>query len=969
MNLLQLNVNRSKASQSLLYANAVKTGADILIVSEPNRNSISGNNWKADPEGDSAILLLNTRKAILQGGSGRGFVWLELTDLRIFSCYFSPNKALGEIEQALDELGEAIRGSRKGAIIAGDFNAKSPVWGEHREDARGRLVTDWAAGLGLTCLNEGTVPTFVRGESSSRLDITFCTEGVERKLETWTVLDTETLSDHQCIDIKLSSEQRVTPQYSRGWRVDTPGCERLRVKIQEMMDRVLRNDSESLTGTLGRACEESLQKRGLHSRKKPAYWWTAELGGLRKQCLAARRRVVRENRRTRGRAPEQLKAALSNARREFRTGILKSMNLRWKEVCENINQDVWGKGYQIVMRKIGRPLPVLSPDLLQQVVETLFPRHPAVKYEEMAVTEIPLFTMDELEKAWKRLKTRRSAGPDGIPPEAVRLAAENQPGKVLQVMNAALVNEDFPKEWKRAKLILLKKEGKPDNLPSSYRPLCLLDTLGKLLEHLLLSRLNDEVERTGGLAQNQFGFREGCSTISAIQKVLQLADNAANRGRSLKLIPAVITLDVRNAFNSASWQIILDVLKERGVKDYLRRIIQQYFTDRKILVESEQESYEVDISSGVPQGSILGPALWNIMYDGVLRLALPVGVTSVGYADDLALVITAKTEQLLMVRANRAIHQVDTWLQLNGLRLAPEKTEAIVLAGRRTLADITFQANGIPIRPVKKLRYLGVWLDHRRSFQVHVNEVSKRSDRVAGCLGRLMGNISGPSPSKRKLLASVVESISLYAAPVWARALTSATAKRQLNKVQRKMAIRVCSGYRTISNEAAFVIAGIPPLDLLARERTDRYTGMEKSLAREALLARWQDRWATSQKGAWTRKLIPDLAKWVQRDHGEPDFYLTQFLSGHGHFQTYLCKMHIANSADCRYCGEEDTPDHTVLDCDRWYQLRRGYLAELGDVTTDNLADKMLESPEKWETFKKMVRAILSRKKEEEREL
>lgn len=67
-----------------------------------------------------------------------------------------------------------------------------------------------------------------------------------------------------------------------------------------------------------------------------------------------------------------------------------------------------------------------------------------------------------------------------------------------------------------AKLIFLKKKGKPDNLPSSYRLLCLLDTLGKLLEHLLLARLRDEIERTGKLAKNQFGFREGPSTISAV---------------------------------------------------------------------------------------------------------------------------------------------------------------------------------------------------------------------------------------------------------------------------------------------------------------------------------------------------------------------------------------------------------------------------------------------------------------------
>lgn len=666
-------------------------------------------------------------------------------------------------------------------------------------------------------------------------------------------------------------------------------------------------------------------------------------------------------------AQEHFKIALAVARRQFREGILKSMKSRWKEVCESVDEDVWGKGYQIVMKKFGRPLPVLSHDMMLQVTDTLFPKHPGVSYEELAATEIPLFTEGELEKAWKRLKTRRSPGPNGIPPEAVRLAAEIQPGRVLQVMNSALVNEDFPAEWKKARLVVLKKEGKPDNLPSSYRPLCLLDTLGKLLEQLLLSRLNEEIELTGGLAENQFGFREGRSTVDAIQKVVQLTDNAVGGGRSRRLIPAVITLDIRNAFNSASWQHILDVLKRRGVKEYLRRMIQQYFKERTILVESEQECLELEVSSGVPQGSILGPTLWNIMYDGVFHLPLPVGVSLVGYADDIAMVVTGRTEHLLMAKANRALIQVDDWLQLHGLELAPEKTEAIIMAGGRRLQHIAFEVNGTLIRPALKLKYLGVWLDHRRSFKVHVEEVCKKSARVAGSLSRLMSNVGGPSPSKRRLLSTVVDSITLYAAPVWVRAISTVGVRKKLNQVQRRMALRVCSGYRTVSAEAAFVLAGVPPLDLLVQERSDRHAGMDKTQAREAMLACWQERWTNCQKGAWTRRLIPDVVRWIGRNHGELDFYLTQFLSGHGDFQAYLCRMHLSNTSDCRYCGEEDTPDHTVLECDRWYQLRRTYLLELGDTTMDNFVDVMLESARKWELVKGMVREILSRKKHEGR--
>lgn len=123
-------------------------------------------------------------------------MWVELTEYRLFSCYYSPNKPMEQINVALHELADAVRSSKKGAIICGDSNAKYPEWGETRKDVRGRILLEWAAALHLDCLNESTEPTFVRGESALILDITFCTEGQAGKTESWKILETETLRVH-----------------------------------------------------------------------------------------------------------------------------------------------------------------------------------------------------------------------------------------------------------------------------------------------------------------------------------------------------------------------------------------------------------------------------------------------------------------------------------------------------------------------------------------------------------------------------------------------------------------------------------------------------------------------------------------------------------------------------------------------------------------------------------------------------
>lgn len=169
------------------------------------------------------------------------------------------------------------------------------------------------------------------------------------------------------------------------------------------------------------------------------------------------------------------------------------------------------------MKKFGRCLSELTTERTLHVVETLFPKHPAVRYEEIAAADIPHFTEEDLGEARKKMRTRRCLGPDWIPPEAFRLAAELHPAKVLQELNSVHNKEEFQSEWKHANLILIKKDGKTDNLLSSYRPLCLLDTLGKLLEHLLMERLKLEIECRCGLADNQFGFGERHSTLDALE--------------------------------------------------------------------------------------------------------------------------------------------------------------------------------------------------------------------------------------------------------------------------------------------------------------------------------------------------------------------------------------------------------------------------------------------------------------------
>ena len=136
------------------------------------------------------------------------------------------------------------------------------------------------------------------------------------------------------------------------------------------------------------------------------------------------------------------------------------------------------------------------------------------------VVKSPGVTKAEVKMAAKEISIRKAPGLNEIPGLAIKTAALNVPHIFMDTFNACLQEGIFPAQWKAQRLVLLAKGKKPAQEPSSYRPLCMLDIVGKLFERVLSTRLDAVILGAGGLSNNQFGFRKSRLTIDAIGRLI-----------------------------------------------------------------------------------------------------------------------------------------------------------------------------------------------------------------------------------------------------------------------------------------------------------------------------------------------------------------------------------------------------------------------------------------------------------------
>ena len=279
------------------------------------------------------------------------------------------------------------------------------------------------------------------------------------------------------------------------------------------------------------------------------------------------------------------------------------------------------------------------------------------------------------------------------------------------------------------------KPGKNPEQPSSHRPICLLDTIGKLFEKILLTRILHEIGEHGLLRDEQYGFRPRHSTSLQLARLFE----QITRNFCVRRLTGAVFLDMANFFDTVWIEGLLYKLIVLNFPSYLVHIISSYLRGRTFQASfMTTTSSRCGIRAGVAQGGLISPALFSLYVNDMPKPSHHVELAL--YADDTAIIATSRTPVLLASYLQTYLSHLERWLTEWKIAIIVSKSSAFIFAraGSRFIQPPLVTLFGEPIIWVDTIRYLGETLDKRLTWSPHIEEVSRRTAQRMGLLGPLL---------------------------------------------------------------------------------------------------------------------------------------------------------------------------------------------------------------------------------------
>ncbi|KAG5669722.1 hypothetical protein PVAND_000017 [Polypedilum vanderplanki] len=330
----------------------------------------------------------------------------------------------------------------------------------------------------------------------------------------------------------------------------------------------------------------------------------------------------------------------------------------------------------------------------------------------------------EINAIIRNLKNPKCPGPDKISNRLIKNLPRRGIKYLSKIFNSCLYHNYFPTTWKSANVVPIPKPGKKKADPTAYRPISLLSSLSKILERIILIRIQNHIEINNIIPNEQHGFRSNSSTTHLLYKII----NHANTGLKSKKSTGLLSLDVEKAFDRIWHEGLIAKMIDFKFPNSLILITKSFLSERtfKVICDGSHSTIR-SIPAGVPQGAVLSPTLYNIYTADV-----PISsyYETALFADDTSFYKTATNFSIISSQLKLASRKIASYMEKWKILINTTKTSAIYVTNGKK--------KEIPIGPIEvfdtnvewqdSIKLLGIHIDKRLTFKQHIDSVITKAN-------------------------------------------------------------------------------------------------------------------------------------------------------------------------------------------------------------------------------------------------
>ena len=430
------------------------------------------------------------------------------------------------------------------------------------------------------------------------------------------------------------------------------------------------------------------------------------------------------------------------------------------EVCELFRQH-----FSSIAESIGEPDHFegdITDAYIYQAINT-YQNHPSIVEinNQHPSPETFNFNKTEENKVLHNLRNvniKKSTGYDNISPCFIKMAANELAHPITQVINLCIAHSHYPECYKRSETAPVYK-AKDMYCKDNYRPVSCLTTVSKIIEYEMCDQTNYHFADV--FDDRLSAFRKGIGCEQVLVKVTEQWKNALDNG----MIVGTVLMDLSKAFDCLPHKLLISKLYAYGFSISACRFIASYLTDRKMRVKhfGSKSQWSI-ITKGIPQGSIMGPVIFNIFINDLLTI---VQCNIYNYADDNTIAQIEMDLNILMSELENKAGICIEWFDNNMMKANAHKFQFMLCDRKNRCPENTqLVVRGNCLSRKKTAKLLGLNIDDQLSFDIHVTNLCKKASRNINILLRLSGKI-GDLKERLALLDAFLCSIFTYCPTVW----------------------------------------------------------------------------------------------------------------------------------------------------------------------------------------------------------